>query len=164
MRLSVAGALILSLLLAASPSLAQPIPPEVKSFSLKFFKEMGELNATLADEIGQASQASQVALAVETYTVKVEPLVEGMAALEKKYQNFFKEMQNREDEEGTGDAELDRALDEFEKISERLERAMLGSLIPYLEDEQVQANLIRLQQMMDRLSLQDEDEDDDSDW
>lgn len=165
-RFLMVSGLTLALLLAPLAAVSQPIPPEVKSFTLRFLKDMGEANTDLVSALDRAERPEQMTRAIDAFTTRIEPLVDGMIAMEEKHREFFAAMSKKGDDESSGDAEIDRAMEEFEVTGGRIEASM-SKLIPHLEDPGLQAALQRLQQLMERLTVEYEDEedhDDDEEW
>ena len=135
-----------------------PIPPEVKSYLLKFMNEMGKINSAFADSIEKINGPEEMALALDAYTDSVKPLVEGMVALQEKYSDFFRNMDKEDDEKVMEDADLEKARDVFEENAGKFSSSML-KIMSFLENPKVVAALERLQGLMNRLSPEENDED-----
>lgn len=134
-------------LFAPTAFAARPIPPEVKSYVIKFFNEYGGATQIMADRIQKTDDPVQIAGALDKYVDTVEVLMKGMADLQKKYKDFFDAMEEDERQD-SGDADIDRANAAFEKAQQGLISAM-QKIASHMEHPKVEAAMERLGKIMD---------------
>ncbi len=137
---------------------APPVPPEVKSFMLKFMKEMVANNRAFSSAVEKVNDPGQMARAIDAYRQSITPLIEGMVALEEKYRDFFQAMDDQDEDAKTGDPEIDAAQDVFEKNAREFGATMM-KVMGMMDKPEVQAAMERLEQLMSRLDREDEDSD-----
>ncbi len=130
-----------------------PIPPEVKDFTLRFMKAFGDASLSLAERLDSTEDPDEMARALNTYADAVEPLARGMADLEKKYPEFF---ENLDEDEEILDPDMLKAEEAFDKTQERMEPSMM-KVFHNIENPGIQAALERLEEVM---SLMDGEIDD----
>ncbi len=144
--------LLSQLLLAVVP----PIPPEVKAHMLKFIEQMSNHSEQFYLASEKAGSPEAMAKAIDGYHQGVRPLIEGLLKLKAKHAAFFAAA-DREDNKSSGDKELDKANEAFEKRMEKLGLAM-GKAVQWLDNPKVRAAMDRMQQTMNLLDDNDEDE------
>jgi len=133
-----------------APSLAaRSIPPEVKSYVIKFFNEYGNATKSLADRVKATNDPVQIAGALDKYVDTIAPLMKGMDDLQKKYKDFFDAMEE-DDRENSGDADIDRANAEFEKKQQEIMTAM-QKISSHMEHPKVEAAMERLEKIMSEM-------------
>lgn len=137
---------------------APPVPPEVKSFMLKFMKEMVVNNRAFSSAVEKVNDPGQMARAIDAYRQSITPLIEGMVALEEKYRDFFRAMDDQDEDAKTGDPDIDAAQDVFEKNARDFGATMM-KVMGMMDKPEVQAAMERLEQLMSRLDREDEDSD-----
>jgi len=133
-------------LLAPAAFAAQQIPPEVKSYVIKFFNEYGNATKTMADRVQKTDDPEQIAGALDKYVDTVAPLMKGMDDLQKKYKDFFESMEE-EERQDSGDADIDKANAEFEKTQQGMMDAM-QKIASHMEHPKVEAAMERLEKIM----------------
>ena len=69
---------------------APRIPSEVKDFTLRFMKDFGHASLSLTERLEGTENPEEMARALTAYADAVEPLAQGMAALQKKYPRFLR--------------------------------------------------------------------------
>ena len=110
---------------------------------------MNEFSAamhTLASSVEKTGDPVQIAGALNSYTDTIEPLMKGMADLEKKYPEFFKEV--KEDDSYIGaDPEMAKAEAEFSKTQGMIMSTIM-KIVPHMEHPQVQAAMERMEKIM----------------
>lgn len=155
--------LALLLSLTASVRLAADIPPipaEVKSHMLRFIEGMSKQADSLFAASEKAGSAEEMAQAIERYHQGVRPLIEGVLKLKAKYSDFFAAA-DQSDLESSGDIELDKANERFEKRMEKLGLVM-GKAIQWMDDPKMKAALEKMQETMSLLDDRKEEEDEES--
>ena len=123
---------------------ASSVPAEVKSFMLKFLDAYGNAVDVLARDVSKTEDPSKMAAALVRYADTLEPLMAKMAELEQKYENFF---DSRDDDEKTGDAEMDLATDVFVKKMSGMMTAM-QKIAANMENPDVAEAMDRLENIM----------------
>ena len=148
---------ILTMTLSSAASVI--IPPEVKTFLLHFYSEFNVAADALINAAESTNDPAALAKALNAYADRIEPLFNRLAELEIKYSAYFEMMEEKEDDESSGDAEVDRAAAEFDKYEEKLPIAMM-KVFQHYEHPEVMKVLERLRNIMPP----DEDDDDDEDY
>lgn len=135
---------------------APPVPPEVKSFMLKFMKEMVTHNSTFSQAVAKVNDPGQMARAIDAYRESITPLITGMVALEEKYRDFFRAMDDQDEDAKSGDTEIDAAQEDFEKNAREFGATMM-KILGMMDKPEVQAAMERLEQLMNRLEREEDD-------
>lgn len=135
-----------------------PIPPEVKTHMLTFIAQMSKHCEVFFDASEKASTPEAMAQALDTYHQGVRPLIEGIMKLKAKYADFFAATE-KENIKSSGDAELDKANEAFEKRMEKFGMS-LGKAMQWLDHPKMKAALARMQETMSILDEGKEDPDD----
>ncbi len=151
--------LILTMLLIVTVHLTAsvpPIPPEVKSHMMKFIEQMSKHAEMLYATSEKAATAEDMARALEVYHQNVRPLIEGVVKLKAKYADFFAAADNS-NQETSGDTELDKANEIFEKRMEKLGLVM-GKAIQWMDNPKMKAALDKMQETMSLLDNPEEKE------
>ncbi|GEM_PF-2701632 len=133
---------------------ARPIPPEVKSYVIKFFNEYGNAAKNMADRVQKTDDPVVIAAALDKYVDAIAPLMKGMEDLRKKYKEFFDAMEE-ENRENSGDADIDRANAAFEKAQQGLMSAM-QKIASHMEHPKVEAAMERLEEFMSNMDKSEE--------
>jgi len=137
------------------PAAVPPIPPEVKEHMLKFIEHMSSRSEQFYLAADKANTPEAMAQAIEEYHQGVRPLIEGVLKLKAKYLDFF----NAADKEGnksSGDADLDKANEAFEKRMEKLGLSM-GKAMQWLDNPKVKAAMDKMQETMGLLDEEKEE-------
>ncbi len=131
------------------PAAVPPIPPEVKTHMLKFIMEMSKNTEAFYLASEKAGTPEAMAQAIDGYRQGVQPLIEGLLKLKAKYADFFK-VADQSDQKSSGDAELDKANEAFEKRMEKLGLSM-AKAVQWMEHPKVKAAMENMQKTMSLL-------------
>jgi hypothetical protein len=156
--------IVLFSLVVPALCLGQSMPSEVKTFTLRFFKEMTSAQQTLSAAVSSAASPDQIASAIDAYTDSIEPLIDAQVALETKYPEFYASVNRMDDDDVlTGDAEIDKAQEQFDSAQNSFEEIAMTKIMRNYANPQVNAAMTRLQQVMSRMDIGDDDDNYDDD-
>lgn len=131
-----------------SPALAsKPIPPEIKSFIIKFSNQFGDAMEALTKVMDKAKTPEQMASALNSYSDKLEPLMADMATIEAKYPEFFEETDNEDDYYDDEDPDIEKATDRIDQKTEDMMESMV-KILSHADHPEVKAALARLGEIM----------------
>lgn len=133
-----------------------PIPQEVKEHMLRFIEQMSKASEKFYNSSEKAGSAEMMAQAIEDYHQSVRPLIEDLLKLKARHAAFFAAADS-DDLKSSGDAELDKANEVFEKRMEKLGLAM-AKAIQWMDHPKVKAAMDRMQEAMSLLDDEDEEE------
>lgn len=145
------AAVIIFSLFAPMLCLGLAMPPEVKTFTLKFFKEMAAAQQSLSKSVNSATSPDKIAAALNTYNDAIEPLINSQVALEAKYPEYYASFNRMDDEVSSGDAEVDAAQKKFDESQESFETTAMAKIMLNHTKPEVSNAMERMQQIMGRM-------------
>jgi hypothetical protein len=113
---------------------------------LSFIAQMSKQCELFFSASEKADTPEAMALALDSYHQGVRPLIEGVMKLKAKYADFFAATE-KENLKSSGDAELDKANEAFEKRMEKFGLSM-GKAMQWLDHPKIKSALARMQETM----------------
>lgn len=142
---------VLFALLVPALCFGQKMPPEVKTYTLKFFQGMTAAQQTLSASVNAAKSPAQIAAAINAYNDALEPLIDGQVALEAKYPQYYASFNQSDDDQSSGDAEVDAAQKKFDATQESFENTAMAKIMQNYSKPEVNAAMTRMQEIMGRM-------------